>query len=207
MARATPTLLLSSLALALAAGPAQALEAGDWLLRGGVHYVSPKSDNGSLADGALDADVGGNARPSATLTYMATANLGIELLAAVPFEHDIKLNGAKAGSTRHLPPTLSLQYHFEPMGVWRPYVGAGLNYTAFFSEKSTGALEGASLKLDDSWGLAAQIGLDVDVDPDWFVNAEIRYLDIDTDVSVDGVDVGTVNIDPWAFGLSVGMRF
>jgi outer membrane protein len=104
------------LALALAAfgETAWADESGDWVVKVGAHAVAPKSDNGSLAGGALKTDVGNDAKPTVTLEYFLNPNWGIEALAALPFEHDVKLNGAKAASVKHLPPTVSLQYHFMP---------------------------------------------------------------------------------------------
>ncbi|MBL8267445.1 OmpW/AlkL family protein, partial [Steroidobacter sp.] len=87
------------------------------------------------------------------------------------------------------------------------YVGAGLNYTLFFDEKTTGALDGADLELDPSWGLAAQLGLDVHLGGSWFANIDARWLDIDTDAKLDGASLGTVEIDPYAFGVSIGRRF
>lgn len=185
-----------------------ALEAGDWLVRGGLHHVSPKSNNGRLADGTLAVDVGSNTRPSGTVTYMLTPRIGVELLVAIPFQHDISIDGlGKVGRTRHLPPTLSVQYHFNTGAGIRPYVGAGLNYTRFFGTRTRGALEGNSLSLRHSFGLGAQAGVDVSLGGDWFLNAEVRYLDIDTRVRLNGDKIGTVNIDPVAFGLGIGRRF
>jgi outer membrane protein len=126
----------------------------------------------------------------------------------MPFSHDINLNGSgKVAETKHLPPTLSQQYHFNPNGAWRPYVGAGLNYTVFFRGKTVGALAGSDLELDPSWGLATQFGMDVDLGSDWFVNVDGRWFDIDTDAKLNGARIGTAAIDPYAFGLSIGRRF
>ncbi len=94
-----------------------------------------------------------------------------------------------------------------PDSNFRPYVGVGLNYTFFFDEETKGALSGADLELDDSWGLAGQVGMDFDVAPNWFVNVDVRYIDIDTKAKLDGVGIGTVEIDPWNVGLNVGTRF
>ncbi len=77
----------------------------------------------------------------------------------------------------------------------------------FFDEGTKGALAGKKLKLKDSIGLAGQVGIDIDVAPNWFVNAEVSYMDIDTKAKVDGASIGTVEIDPWVVGLNVGMRF
>ncbi|MCK9488012.1 MAG: outer membrane beta-barrel protein [Xanthomonadales bacterium] len=186
---------------------AQAHQAGDWLLRLGVHMVDPKSDNGSLAGGALAADVDSNARPTLMIERMLTNQLGIELIAAVPFRHDIALNGAHAGSTKHLPPTLSLQWHFNPTGTVQPYLGGGVNYTWFDGEKSAGPIEGTTLKLGNSWGLAAHAGIDFRIDERWFAGFDVRWIDIDTEVKVDGANVGSVQIDPIVYGAYVGIRF
>ncbi|WP_019593041.1 OmpW family protein [Thioalkalivibrio sp. ALM2T] len=182
------------------------VSAGDWLLRGGLTHIAPKSDNGDLMNGTHSVDVGSSTRPSGNITYMMTDNLGLELLVAIPFKHDLSLSGADIGSTRHLPPTLSLQYHFNTGTGVRPYVGAGINYTYFFDEDTSDVLD-ADIDLDDSWGAAVQAGIDFAVDENWFVNAEVRWIDIDTDVSLGGDHLGTVNIDPWTFGMNVGYRF
>lgn len=206
-------MLKSAVAVALTggllAGVAQAYEAGQWLGRIGVYGVFPESDNMTnvLGTGAtLDADNGYTL--GFNFTYMVNPNIGIELLAALPFRHDISLSGAgTVGKTDQLPPTLSVQYHLMPQGTVHPYIGLGLNYTNFFNEETEGALTGASLKLDDSWGLAGQLGIDIDVAPNWFVNADLRYISIKSDAKLNGVGIGTVDINPWVVGLTVGTRF
>ena len=193
-------------ALALAA-PAQAQQAGDWTFSVGLHAVSPKSDNGTLAGGALAADVGDDWRPTITAEYFLSDKLGIEVLAALPFEHDIDLNGVRAGSTKHLPPTVSLQYHFRNESKVTPFVGAGVNYTRFFDEQTTGPLTGTRLSLDPSWGLAVHAGLDFAIADNKWIRVDARYIDIDTDVKVDGVGVGTVDIDPTVYGAAFVWSF
>jgi len=183
---------------------------GDWLLRGGVGIVDPKSDNLSLSPEAeIQVDTG----TSFTIegTYMFADHWGVELLAAYPFTHDVDIDGAEGagnvGEVDHLPPTLSLQYHFNPEGKFRPYIGAGLNYTTFFNEDTKGALAGADLELDDSWGAAGQVGADVSLTGNWFLNLVVRYIDIDSDAKLDGSDLGTVEIDPFVYQAQVGYRF
>ena len=88
----------------------------------------------------------------------------------------------------------------------RPYVGAGLNYTIFSDERTWGPLQGTKLQLDPSFGPAAQLGVDIDVIPGWIVNVDARWFDIDTDAKLGGADLGTIGIDPVAFGLSIGHR-
>jgi outer membrane protein len=201
--------LAAALAAGLLAGTAQAYEAGNWLFRIGAYGVFPESDNLSnvLGTGAnLNVDDGYSL--GFNFTYMVDPNIGIELLLALPFQHDIQLSGAgTVAETSHLPPTLSLQYFFTPESSVRPYVGIGLNYTAFFDEDTKGALERDSLKLDDSWGVAGQLGVDIDVAPNWFVNADFRYIDISSDAKLNGVGIGTVDINPWVIGLTIGTRF
>ncbi len=139
---------------------------------------------------------------------MLTDTWGVELLGALPFKHDISLiNGPRVGSTKHLPPTLSVVYYLLPAAQFQPYLGLGVNVTLFFDEDTRGALAGSDLDLDTSVGAAAVIGLDVDLGDNWFLNADVRYMDIETDAKLDGADLETVKIDPWAFGLNVGYRF
>ncbi|GAA5078935.1 OmpW/AlkL family protein [Lysobacter panacisoli] len=204
------TLLTCALALALgaAATPVFAQSAGDWTLGVGVHAVDPKSDNGSLLGGTAKVDVDTDVKPTLTFEYFVRDNLGVEVIAAWPFEHDISIHGlGKVGSTKQLPPTVSLQYHFNSKGKVSPFLGAGVNYTAFFSEDASGALEGANLKLDNSWGLAAHAGIDFAVGEKSAIRVDARWIDIDTDVKLNGADIGTVNIDPIVYGAAYVMKF
>lgn len=201
----------------LLSGPVLAHEAGDWIIRAGAHLVDPKSDNGKIGSGpdAIPIEVDEDTMFTFDITYMFTDNWGIELLAAAPFEHDIEVGGSDLAATDHLPPTLSVVYHFLPDSNFQPYVGVGVNATLFFDEKLDGEAlgdPGADLSLDTSYGVAAVIGIDFDMGNNWFFNFDVRYLDIDTDAEVkfsDGsrLDLGTVEIDPWAFGINVGKSF
>ena len=199
--------------LALAATPALAQSAGSWTVGIGAHNVAPKSDNGTLTAtplGNLGMDVGSNARPTITAEYFLKDNLGLEVLAALPFQHDINVAGVgKVGSTKHLPPTVSLQYHFG-QGKVKPFVGIGLNYTTFFSTKSEGAIAGTNLDLSDSWGLAAHLGVDFKVGEKGAIRIDYRKIDIDTKVKLNGANLGTkntVNIDPSVYGVAYVFAF
>jgi outer membrane protein len=199
------TLKRIALALALAhvAVPVAAQARGDWAFTVGAHQVNPKSDNGSLAGGALPLDVDSDAKPTVTAEYFIRDNLGIEVLAAWPFEHDIAVEGlGRVGSTKQLPPTVSLQYHFNSGGRVSPFLGAGLNYTMFFSEDTSGALAGSDLSLDDSWGVAAHAGIDFAVGERGAIRLDVRWIDIDSDVELDGARLGTANIDPLVYGVA-----
>ncbi|MCE9664334.1 outer membrane beta-barrel protein [Halomonas sp. M5N1S17] len=206
---ALPTLLTAGLAATafFASSQALAYSEGDFITRVGVAHVDPKSNNGSLAGGTIDVDVRSDTNLGFTLGYLFHDNFGVELLAALPFKHDIHLNGADIASTKHLPPTLTVQYY--PLGGTgaqiQPYAGIGLNYTNFFSEEID--IEGVDLDLSSSWGAAGQLGVDVRLDDNWAVNAAAWYIDIDTDASLNGTDVGKVSIDPWVFMAGISYRF
>jgi len=195
--------LLAGIALGLGfSGTATAFDPGDWLLRVGASYVSPASDNHPTVS------VGSATSATVNLTYMMTDCWALELLAAYPFKHDLELaDGTKIGSTKQLPPTLSLQYHFRPSEKLQPYVGIGVNYTSFFDEKTTGPLAGTDLSLGDSWGLAGQIGFDYVINDKVFLNLDFRYIDIDTKASVDATSIGKVEVDPFVAGGHIGFRF
>ena len=207
-------LLAAGALLALVTSPALAYEAGTWVLRAGVGVVAPDSDNLVLdPDTIVNVDDG----TSLTLmgTYMFSPNWAFDVLASWPFNHDIKLGGVKIAETDHLPPTFSLQYHFLPDGTFQPYVGAGVNYTTFFNsdvtQDLTDALGITDIDLDDSFGLALQFGGDFLLGDRWLINADVRWIDIESDLTAsDGVtseEVGTVKIDPWVYSINVGFRF
>ena len=117
------------LALALAAAACvayapsadAAYQAGDWVARVGLGSVQPKSDNGTLA-GTLDLEIGSDVKPTLALSYFLTDHIAAQVLAAWPFDHDFDLNGANSGSFKHLPPTVTFQYHFNPTGPFNVYV-------------------------------------------------------------------------------------
>jgi outer membrane protein len=208
MKKTLTALSLIAAGLCAAPAPAFAQSQGAWAVGVGAHQVDPKSGNGSLAGGTLPVDVGSDAEPTLTAEYFVLDDLGIEVVAALPFKHDIAIEGlGKVGSTKELPPTFSLQYHFNSAGKVAPFVGAGLNYTAFFGEDTRGALAGSRLKLDDSWGLAAHAGIDFAVGKRGAIRIDARWIDIDTEVKLDGAKLGTVEVDPLAYGAAYVFRF
>jgi outer membrane protein len=207
-------LLAAGALLALVASPALAYEAGTWVLRAGVGVVAPDSDNLVLdPETIVEVDDG----TSLTLmgTYMFSRHWAFDILASWPFNHDIKLGGTKIAETDHLPPTFSMQYHFLPDSTIQPYVGAGLNYTTFFStdvEQVLTDLTGITdIDLDDSFGFALQLGADWTFGNRWLLNFDLRWIDIESDLTAsDGVaseEIGTVKIDPWVYSINVGYTF
>ncbi len=208
-----PLALAAVLAGTFGATAAHAVEAGDWLARVGASHVSPNVSSGTtpnVAGGEVDVD--SDTRISFTIGYMLTDNIGVEVLGALPFEHDIVGAGSLAGagkvaSARQLPPVVSALYYFQPTATVRPYVGLGINYTRFFDVEETGVLAGDKLHLSDSWGLAAQVGVDFDVSDDWFANASIRYADINTDADSATTGAFEVEIDPTVISVGIGRAF
>lgn len=192
------------LALTGLAGVTASAAQGDWLVRFGASVVDPKSDNLTLGPGTT-LQIGDDTRPSFDVTYMFRDKWGIEVLASTVWKHELKVRGptgtTRLGEVSHLPPTISLQYHFNPEGRLRPYVGLGVNYTLLFDE------EPATLSVDNSFGPAAQLGLDVGLNDKWFLNLSARYIDIDADARLGTANIGTVEVDPFVYGLHVGYRF
>lgn len=207
-------LLAAGALLALVASPAMAYEAGTWVLRAGVGVVAPDSDN-LVLDPATIVEVDDGTSLTLMGTYMFTPNWAFDVLAAWPFNHDIMLGDTKIAETDHLPPTFSMQYHFLPDSTFQPYVGAGLNYTTFFSTDVTQDLTDLTgitdIDLDDSFGLALQLGADWSFGNRWLVNFDLRWIDIESDLTAsDGVtsaELGTVKIDPFVYSINIGYTF
>lgn len=198
-----PTMkLMSTVALCALSTAAGAQSQGDWKVGLGFASVSPNGGDSNTVAGSVDVDP--NVRPIVTAEYFVADNIGIELLAAWPFEHDLNLNGSDFGSTKHLPPTLSLQYYFTNSSSWTPFIGAGINYTHFFDEKT---LSGADLSLDDSFGFAVHAGIDYRINERGSIRADLRWADIDTDATVNGTEIGSVSIDPIIYGISYVIDF
>lgn len=204
-------LILAALAAGLSITPAMAETAGTWTVGVGAGYVDPESGNGSLANGTLAVDVDSDVRPTITGEYFVADNIGVELLAALPFHHDIDLKDGDGNiikaETQHLPPTLSLQYHFDGLNSSvKPFVGVGANYTTFFKERIYLG-NGNDLEIDDSWGVAGHVGVDFKINPTDAVRLDARYIDLEPDVELNGADIGTVEINPWVYGISYVKRF
>lgn len=214
----------SLLAMAIAAPTAQAYEAGDLILRAGVVSVDPHEDSSSIrlngnalgGKATLDSDT----QIGINFAVMLTDHWGLELLGATPFSHKVGVQGlggldGKLADVKQLPPTLSVVYYpFPSKWMFQPYVGLGVNYTFFFDQNLSGAAQAkgfSNLNLKDSWGLAGQIGADFMVTDHILLNAQIRYIDIDTHASVDLAGAGRVSadvgVDPWVYMVGIGYKF
>lgn len=208
---------LTALVLAAATlAPAAAIahEAGDFIFRAGTATVRPNAGSKDVL-GLGSFDVNNNTQLGMTFSYMVTDNIGVELLAATPFEHKVGTPGTgNIATVKHLPPTLMAQYYFgSKEDKLRPYLGAGVNYTFFFDEKfnNTGKDAGLSdLDLSSSWGFAAQAGMDYMLTENWMLNASVWWMDINTDVKFKaGTDKQKIEtrLDPFVFMFGAGYRF
>lgn len=173
-----------------------------WTVRVGVHNIDPAGGTSHTVAG--DIDVKSKIGPTINLDYRVCRNITIDVLGALPFTQDIKLNGTQIGSTRHLPPTLTVQYHPLADTALDPFVGVGVNRTFFFNESISG---GPNLQLSNTWGYTVQGGLDWKFAPSWVAGVDLRYIQIEPNASVGGTPIGKVKIDPLAYGISVGYRF
>ena len=202
------------------AGPALAHKAGDVIVRLGGIKVDPDASsevfNPALpAVGGLGVDVDDDTQVGLTLAYMVTDSIGVELVGATPFTHDILLDtgggGVVIGETGHLPPTLLAQYYAPQVGPMRAYLGAGLNYTLFFEDSIDDAVVSpllggadADVKLSNSMGFAWEVGADFSLNENWLFNVSVWNIDIDTEARLDKIDV---EIDPWVYMVGLGYRF
>jgi outer membrane protein len=199
------TILLLAVALT-AATAVTAAEDDPWLVRTRLIYIAPNDD----ADGALgEANVGveSDFTVEVDLSYFFTPRCSIEaILATAAQEVTVPDSGGEVslGSVYHAPATVLAQYHFNTDAAFQPYVGAGVNFTIFYSE--SGQL--ADLDLDStSIGWAAQAGLDYELTENTVFNFDVKYITIETDVAAGGDDLGTVKVDPLVIGAGFGFRF
>lgn len=224
------SLLLSAM---LVSTPLMAIEKGDILINARLLNISPNvGDNQIMSGGAplappsgIDVDDGNSL--GVDITYMMTDNFGLALMLDTSSKHDINgtgnLAGVAIGDVTVLPPSLIAVWHFMPKNNIRPYAGAGINYTMFFSESTTSqftstldavvgpGVTSTGLSVDDTFALVIQAGVDIDINKDWYVSLDAKYLDLDTTatVQVNGADAATVDFDlnPLVLGVGIGTRF
>lgn len=193
----------TALAIASPAFAADAFKAGDVMIRARALNVVP-NESGRVSNGDR-VNIDNSTVPEFDFTYFLTPNIAAELIAAVT-PHDVKTSSdIDAGSSWLLPPTLTLQYHFTQFDGFKPYVGAGVNYTHFFNEDA-GALN--AVKYEDSFGGALQAGVDIPIQDNWYANIDVKKVFISTTAKFSPSGVrADVDIDPWLIGVGVGYKF
>jgi outer membrane protein len=211
----------ATLAGAMAFG-ATAVQAGDYMgnfmIRAGVSVIAPDSSadvfgpTGALIPGA-DAEISTEVVPTATISYFFTENIAAELFCCFA-KHDVEgvagvLAGADLGDTWIFPPAVTLQYHFTNFEGFKPYVGVGAQFIAFFDEgpSTSGALAGAALSVDDSIGVTLQAGVDFELQDGWYLNGDVRKTFLDMDARWSTGHSADVTLDPWIFTVGIGYRF
>ena len=181
------------------AAMAQQTTEGPWLVRArAVHLDSANKDSTGL-----NLSVNDKWMPEVDITYFFNKNIAAELILTVPQRHTLSAGGTAIGSLKHLPPSLLVQYHFTDAPGFKPYVGAGVNYTRFSSIRLP-----AGVDVDrNSFGGALQLGVDIPVAKDVYLNFDVKKVYIKTDVSAAGNKIGTFKVDPVLFGIGLGWRF
>lgn len=199
------TLLAVAALCALTSGAAMAQQQdGKWQIR--ARAVNIDFHNGGAAHAAAGVNVKDKTIPEVDISYYFTPNIAAELILTYPQKLDVRAEalGGKIGTLKALPPTLTLQYHFTNFGVFKPYVGAGVNYTRFSSVKIADG--GVDVKRD-SWGGAMQVGFDYALDKNWSLNFDVKKVYMDTKVTGAGLDQHKLKLNPVLIGVGVGYRF
>jgi outer membrane protein len=205
----TTTFKRAAMVLAVAGSVAMSFAAqaadGPWLVR--VRAVNLDSANGDST--GLGLSINNKTIPEVDFSYFFTPQIAAELILTVPQKQTVRSNGADIGSFKHLPPTLTVQYHFTSMGALKPYLGAGVNYTRISDVSFVPAVVTA-LHPDlsrNSYGLALQAGVDYEVAKNVYLNLDVKKVDIRADVKSSGTKVGEFKVDPLLVGLGIGWRF
>lgn len=206
-------LVTAAAMLAPLAATAQEFEnAGSWMVRVRGIAVSPdENSTTTLGSDIIKADTA--YMPEIDLTYFVTDNIGLELIASTT-KHNVAAVGTALGdldlgSVWILPPTLTAQYHFPIADKVSVYAGAGINWSLFYSEKLPTTL-GTDISYSNSVGPAVQLGTDIRIQDNLYLNLDVKKIWINTDVtiaSVVGPVTADVDLDPWVFGVGVGWRF
>lgn len=207
----------AGMAVAMAFAAAPAAHAGDFngdtMIRLGATVVLPDEEADVFAGATplptADADISTEVIPSLTITYFLNPNLALELFCCFS-KHEIEgkgsIEGVDLGDTWIFPPALTLQYHFNA-GSMKPYVGAGVQYIAFFNESTAPGLGNSQLEIDNAFGFTLQAGVDIPVSDGWYINADVKKTWLNTDAQWSNGVNADVDVDPWLFTVGGGFRF
>jgi outer membrane protein len=226
--------MILAVAVAAAFAPTLALaEAGDIVVRLRAVNVAPNEDSklgktvnknvANVMSPGAELAVSDKVIPEVDFSYYITKNIAAELILALGTRHNVSIQGdalatvgnQDLGSVNLLPPTLTAQWHFNPDQMIDPYVGAGINYTYMLDRNlkvGKGPLAGTKIKIDsDSWGWAAQAGVDINLKDGWSINADVKYVTLDTSVKLKTAagwtKIDSLDIDPWVVGIGIGKKF
>ncbi|MCG2576546.1 outer membrane beta-barrel protein [Dechloromonas sp. XY25] len=200
-------LVAALVATGVLSAPVVKADEGSFMVRARAVYIDFKNGQKDGLDRTVGAKVEADNLwiPEIDLSYFFTKNLAAELVLTYPQEVDIKIAGVKQGTIKALPPSLLLQYHFTELGAFKPYVGAGVNYTFFYNTNNI--LGGVASVERSSWGLAGQVGFDYMFTKNIGLNVDVKYIKMDTDVYAGGSKLGNLNLSPVTAGVGVTYRF
>ncbi len=169
-----------------------------WMLR----FRATHLDMANKDSTGLGLTVNDKTIPEVDVSYFFNKNVAAELILTVPQKQTVNYSPGVLGTFKQLPPTLLMQYHFTDLGAYKPYVGAGINYTKI----SSVSLSGYGLE-SHSWGGALQVGVDIPLDKNWSLNLDVKKIYIKTDVYNGSTNTGTLKLDPVAASVGIGYRF
>lgn len=198
--------VLAILASAMFSNAAMAQQQSPWMVRVRALNLDPDKKSDPVGGvGARDrVTVDSKTFPEFDISYFFTPNIAAELILTYPQKHDVRLDGNKIGTLKHLPPTLLAQYHFMPAKSFDPYLGVGINYTSITDVhllNDTAGLDHSSV------GYALQAGVDFNLDKNWSINLDVKKLRLRTDLTLGGVKVSNLQVDPLLVAVGVGYRF
>ncbi|MGE6739327.1 OmpW/AlkL family protein [Allorhizobium pseudoryzae] len=203
---------LTPVAPAPAAEEAVAAAKSPWQIRVRALGVIPNDEGSVNGVAGSDLQYSNSVTPELDISYYFTDNIAAELILGTTSSKISgagSLAGVEVGKTWILPPTLTLQYHFTDFGAFKPYVGAGINYTFFYNESEKAGF--SNLKVDHHVGAALQVGLDYMIDQHWGFNFDVKKLFLETDWSATHSTLGPLSgkakLDPWLVGAGVTYRF
>lgn len=197
--------LLIATAVGVCLASQVAAQESPWMVRARAVQLDMKNSGNTATTSALTVD--DKTIPEVDITYFFNKNIAAELILTVPQKQHVYLNGADLGTFKHLPPTLTIQYHFTNFNGYKPYVGAGVNLTKIGKE-SIKVTNPNDTQLDNtSTGLALQAGVDIPLTKQVFLNFDVKKVQLKSDVYVGGANVGTLKLNPVLVGVGVGYRF
>jgi outer membrane protein len=194
-------IIIAAAIVTLLSGSAFA-EEGPWMVR--ARAVSLDMNNKDST--GLGLSVNNKTIPEVDITYFINKKLAVELILTVPQKQTVH-SGALAtdiGTFKHLPPVITLQYHFDSVNGIKPYVGAGLNYTQI---TQVNLLDGGAGLSSNSWGAALQAGLDFPIDKNLSFNIDVKKVNLKSDVFVGGDNKGLLKLNPTLIGAGLGYRY
>jgi outer membrane protein len=207
-------ILAAALACGLGSGVAQAQD--NVVKAGIIYYTTNSSTTGIQGIGippGADAETGNAVTAVFVYERTLTPNIGIELVLGIPPTIEADATGTVAFlgnnilSAKNVAPTLLVNYYFgAPGDTWRPYLGAGINWTRFVDIQSTLA---PHVEMSDSWGLAVQAGINYAVNKQWGLFASVARVDVKSDLVAVASTVLTTTIDfkPVTYTFGAYYRF